>query len=147
MYYPFFLFRNSNELFICRIPYSTLNKTLQSSVSINQKNSKFSSCPNILIVHSAQLAHPWAQMCTLLDRSSVIFKFPSLRFNFYQGLHPLTPLTPLHSPGGNLSHQIFSFVFFFLLRWHLRRPSVRIFLSLKLGGSPNPRCQLATRLS
>lgn len=92
------------------------------------------SCKHIRSTHSAQLKHPWAQMYTLLDRSSVIFKFPSLRFNFYQG-----PPSGWDARG-NLSRQIFSSVVFFPPSMALTRlPSVRIFLSLKLGvGSPNP---------
>lgn len=62
-------------------------------------------------------------MCTLLDHSSVIFKFPSLRFNFYQGPS---------NRRGNLSRQIFSSeTFFSLLRWHLLSPLCTNFFIIK----------------
>lgn len=85
---------------------------------------------DIFRTQSAQLKHPRAQMCTLLDRSSVIFKFPSLRFNFYQASPP--------RGGQPVAPNIFLRSFFPPSMALTRLPSVRIFLSLKLGvGSPN----------
>lgn len=91
----------------------------------NQSTPKY-----VLHILGSQLKHPRTQMFTSLDRWSVIFKFPPLRFNFYQAPSPRR---------SDLSRQIFSSVSFFPPSMALTRlPSIRIFLSLKLEvGSPN----------
>lgn len=95
----------------------------------NQSTNRIVRLPYVLSVgtYSTQLDHPWAQMFTLLDRSSVIFKFPSLRFNFYQG-HPQGAGLGRR---GNLSRQIFSFVVFFPPSMALTSPLCTNFFIIK----------------
>lgn len=77
---------------------------------------------------SAQLKGPRSQMRTLLDRSSVIFKFPPLRFNFYQGPAEGATCRAKYFPPQ-----------FFSLRWHLpASPRTHFFIIKIRSGVAEP---------